>query len=558
MSEPRPLAMLSDAEPLSSKRKARFWLTLRVHLDAVIGAPLRYAEAVWWRLQGKRVRARSRIAPLLGTSESAYSLWLARKAAAPPASRSGCETADRWPIVAVVDASDGAGVLEDTLRSLEAEGIGAVVVGSDGGCSPRCDPVVASLAEAAEMIDWQERPWLMAISAGDTVEPGTVLHYQTALAAAPARVAYADDDLLNAGQRHAPHFKPDWNSELFRHFDFLSGACLIQVSKAAMLAAANTPDWRRHLIASAIKTEAPVHVHQVLHHRLARPAPTVPKPAAQAIDPQPPVTVIVPTRNGLDLLRTCFRGLDATKYRDFNVIVVDNGSDDRDTLAFLSSLDPQRFSVLRDDGPFNFAALNNRAVQRTQSPMLCLLNNDIEVIEPIWLSTMVRQAMRDDVGAVGAQLHYPDGRIQHAGVVLGVGGGAAHAHRFLHPAEEGYFQRHQLPQYVSAVTAACLVVQRDRFLEAGGLDEKNFAVAFNDVDLCMRLNQLGWQSFYEPRARLVHHESVSRGWDRDPVGARRFAGELAVLKRKWGTDVVVDPYHHPSLSRFSERFVIAL
>jgi GT2 family glycosyltransferase len=171
---------------------------------------------------------------------------------------------------------------------------------------------------------------------------------------------------------------------------------------------------------------------------------------------------------------------------------------------------------------------------------------------------MATQALRDDVGAVGAQLLYPDGRVQHAGVVIGVGNAAGHAHRFVAPGDMGYFRRHALPQFTSAVTAACLVVARERFLAVGGLDAQSFPVAFNDVDLCLRLNQRGWQSLYEPRAVLVHHESVSRGLDLDPVGAARFAGELAALQRIWHTDRIVDPYHHPQLSRAAEQFSIAL
>jgi GT2 family glycosyltransferase len=171
---------------------------------------------------------------------------------------------------------------------------------------------------------------------------------------------------------------------------------------------------------------------------------------------------------------------------------------------------------------------------------------------------MAVQAMRDDVGAVGAQLLYPDGRVQHAGVVVGVGNAAGHAHRLLHPSDRGYFRRHTLPQFATAVTAACLVVKRERFLAVGGLDEDNFRVAFNDVDLCLKLNQRGWQSFYEPRAVLVHHESVSRGLDKDKVGAARFARELAALQRRWATDQITDPYHHPELSRATEQFSVGL
>ena len=260
----------------------------------------------------------------------------------------------------------------------------------------------------------------------------------------------------------------------------------------------------------------------------------------------------------VDLLQTCLNGIAATGYPDIEVIVVDNDSDDPQTLDFLAGLDPARHRVLRHEGAFNYSAINNRAVGEAQGRLLCLLNNDIEVIEPNWLTTMATQALREDVGAVGARLLYPDGRIQHAGVVIGMGNAAGHAHRLLHPDEEGYFHRHALPQFASAVTAACLVVVRDRFLAVGGLDERNFSVAFNDVDLCMRLNQRGWQSLYEPRATLIHHESVSRGLDGDSVGAARFAGELAALQRLWRTAEVVDPFHHPQLSRASERFVVRL
>ena len=213
--------------------------------------------------------------------------------------------------------------------------------------------------------------------------------------------------------------------------------------------------------------------------------------------------------------------------------------------------------MVRHDGPFNYSAINNRGVALAGGRLLCLLNNDVEMTDTHWLAMLATQALRAEVGAVGARLLYPDGRIQHAGVVIGVGNAAGHAHRFLRPGDKGYFHRHDLPQFTMAVTAACLVVEREKFLAVGGLDETHFPVAFNDVDLCLRLNQRNWQSFYEPRATLIHHESVSRGLDLDPAGATRFAGELAALKRIWKTDEIVDPYHHPCLSRASEQFAVA-
>jgi GT2 family glycosyltransferase len=320
--------------------------------------------------------------------------------------------------------------------------------------------------------------------------------------------------------------------------------------------AAVRADWAYGLVAGAAGEGTPLHVRRMLHHRRVRPQPCVPAAAQAAGRELPPVSVIVPTRNRADLLETCLAGIAATAYPDLEVIVVDNDSDDPRTLGLLDGLDPARHRVLRHAGPFNFSAINNRAAGEARGQVLCLLNNDIEVIGPDWLATMVGQALRPEVGAVGARLLYPDGRIQHAGVVLGIAGAAAHAHRLLRPGEEGYFRRHDLPQFVSAVTAACLVVRRDRFLAVGGFDEHDFPVSFNDVDLCMRLDRQGWQTLYEPRATLIHHESISRGLDRDPAGAARLAGEVAALRRRWQTDRLADPFHHPELSPYSEHFVV--
>jgi GT2 family glycosyltransferase len=279
----------------------------------------------------------------------------------------------------------------------------------------------------------------------------------------------------------------------------------------------------------------------------------------------PDLSVIVPTRNRHDLLRVCLDGLQRTEYPGrLEVIVIDNGSNEPATLEYLAQLDTDFARVIRDDGPFNFASLNNRAVESCSSGLLCFLNNDIEIRHTDWLSIMAHQAMHDEVGAVGAQLLYPDGLIQHAGVVIGIGGAAAHAHRTLHPQAEGYFQRHRLPQFVCAVTAACMVMRRDRFEAVKGFDEERFAVSFNDVDLCLRLRDKGWEILYEPRASLVHHESVSRGLDHDPQRAARQAREVRALQQLWHTGdrhpdkghSSSDPFHHPGLSPLSEHFVL--
>lgn len=523
------------------------WLKFAVHFDAMLLNPRSWFTALWWRALGKKVRARTQFAPLLDASPRAYRLWLLGER--PPE----ISDAEDGPIIVALVTTGPRQA--DTINSLREQGVMALQLGT---------PEVPSLAAAAAQIEWNRTTWLLPLMAGDVLAPDAAAAYREAADRARGRIVYADDDILDSGGgRTAPHFKPEWNAELFRHFDYLTGACIVRAERDDL---AKLPDanWSAELVAEAAKERhgTPMRLPHILHHRRSRPAPRVPA----IVDPEqtqlPRVSVIVPTRNRHDLLRTCLEGLKRTNYPDVEVIVVDNGSDDPATLAYLAKIELAGYRLLRQPGPFNFSRLNNRAAEVATGELLCLLNNDIEVLEPDWLAIMARQALRPEVGAVGARLLYPDGCIQHAGVVMGICGGAAHAHRLVHPDDQGYFRRHALPQFVSAVTAACLVIRRESFRAVGGFDEENFAVAFNDVDLCMRLNARGWQAFYEPRATLIHHESVSRGLDRDPIGAARFARELAALNAAWrtgaGLDEEVDPFHHPQLSRFSERFALRL
>jgi GT2 family glycosyltransferase len=196
-------------------------------------------------------------------------------------------------------------------------------------------------------------------------------------------------------------------------------------------------------------------------------------------------------------------------------------------------------------------------VAAARGDYLCLLNNDTEVIAPEWLDEMMRQACRPQVGAVGAKLHYPDGSIQHAGVVIGMGNAAGHAHRLLRDEEPGYFAQAHIAREATAVTAACLVVEKRKFVAVGGLDEEHLAIAYNDVDLCLKLREAGWTNMYVPTARLYHHESVSRGDDFSPEHNARYRAELRVLQERWRTDVRTDPLHHPMLDRSTDQYVMA-
>ncbi|WP_379923059.1 glycosyltransferase family 2 protein [Erythrobacter sp. R86502] len=521
-----------------------------VHLEALASGPKSYLEGVAWRIRGLKVRSRHRFSALMGHTHHAYDLWMAsrevQRVRAIPAA-GGVP-----PIVIVIDCRNGAYGLARTLRSIadnRAEAVDVAILGP--ATSENCITLPDQQALARWISARASACWLVAVECGDLIAGHAIRAYRAALKAKPdALVFYADDDLWQERRRQSPHFKPQWNAELALHHDFVSYSSMF-LCNAAMAAA----DWPRG--AMDWVSQQPVHVPHVLHHRVSRPQPV--RPSAQL--PQatlPHVSVIIPTRNHAALLRKCMAGVRATAYPSFDITVIDNGSGDSDTLDYLEQLEREGVAVDRQPGPFNYARMHNNIVPHLAGPLICFLNNDIEMIGPDWLSFLAAAAMRDDVGAAGARLLYPDRSIQHAGVVIGVGGGAGHAHRLQCDGTEGYFGRAHLPQYVSAVTAACLVMRKDRFEAVGGFNAEDFAVAFNDVDLCLKLNARGWQSFYEPRACLIHHESKSRGFDRDGPGKARFDGELAALKRIWKTDRLHDRFHHPELSQFGEQFVVRL
>jgi GT2 family glycosyltransferase len=274
--------------------------------------------------------------------------------------------------------------------------------------------------------------------------------------------------------------------------------------------------------------------------------------------PPPLVSLIIPTRDRRELLEPCVESLLAkTGYRNFELIVVDNESRDPAALDFLASLERRGAArVLRDGRPFNFSALNNLAVAQARGEIVGLLNNDLEVVEEGWLEEMTSHAMRPEVGAVGARLLYPDRTVQHAGVILGIGGIADHAHKHLNADAPGYTFRARLTQNVSAVTAACLLIRKQTYLAAGGLDEQ-FAVAFNDVDFCLRVRALGLRNLWTPFATLIHHESKSRGRETTPARMARFRGEIRALEQRWGKALLEDPAYNPNLTLDATNFSLA-
>lgn len=271
----------------------------------------------------------------------------------------------------------------------------------------------------------------------------------------------------------------------------------------------------------------------------------------------PLVSIIIPTRNAEKLVRQCLTSIrQKTSYSNFEILLVDNGSDDMEALAYFGTLhDLGQVRLIKDPRPFNFSRINNDAAKLARGEYLVFLNNDIEVISPDWLSELVSQAQRPGVGAVGARLWYPNDTIQHAGLIL-VAGLAGHAHLGRMRGDHGYFGRASLVQAFSAVTGACLCIRTQLFVEAGGFDEL-LAVAFNDVDFCLRLHSKGLRNLYTPYAELYHHESATRGYEDTPEKMIRFKQEAQILQERWMSLLVNDPCYNPNLTLSGEPFTLA-
>lgn len=405
---------------------------------------------------------------------------------------------------------------------------------------------------------------------------------------------YSDDDKIDEyGHRYMPQFKCEYSPELLLSFMYFTHLLVVRRSLYSRLGGmragyegAQDHDFALRAVEQARKV---VHLPMVLYHWRAIRGSTAlngaEKPAsfdagrkavqdaldrrgirgsayrpdwatacqlgiyaADFPDEGPSVSIIIPTKNRLDMLRRCVESLKRTTYRNWQLVIADNQSDDPLAKAYIDSLNARALSLKCPGDRFNFAWINNRAVETCDSDYVVLLNNDTEVIEPKWLSRMVGLAQMPGVGSVGARLIYPDGRVQHAGVLHGLHDGlAGHAFKLLSQSDPGYFNLSLSTRNVSACTAACLLVSRKLYLEMGGLDEANFAVAYNDVDFGYRLLRRGYRNVYCAQAVLCHHEGASRGFKDDPR-------EVAAFRRRYAG--FEDPYFSPHLSLRDEQFQI--
>jgi GT2 family glycosyltransferase len=270
------------------------------------------------------------------------------------------------------------------------------------------------------------------------------------------------------------------------------------------------------------------------------------------------ISIIVPTRNHGDDVDRCLSSIfNKPSYQNFEVLLVDNGSDELASLQTFKrwAKKDSRVRIIRDDGAFNFSRINNDAVRQATGEFLLFLNNDTEAITKDWLRAMLEQAQRPSIGIVGALLLYPDDTIQHAGVIVGLGGVAGHSHKHFPGDHPGYFSMLRAVVNYSAVTAACIMLRREVFEEVGGFDE-TLAIAFNDVDLCLKVAAAGYRNLYLPHAQLYHFESKSRGHENTPDKQARFTTEIDIMQARWNTAGAPDPCYSPNLTLAYENFAI--
>jgi O-antigen biosynthesis protein len=479
----------------------------------------------------------------------------------------------RWELCICNDASPDAGV-RDLLDEYGAGDprIKVKHMDSNGGISAASNMALKlATGEYVGLLDHD-----------DLLTPDALYEVATALQDIRADLVYSDEDKLDPrGRRCDPFFKPAWSPDLLLSCMYTSHFSVYRKSLVDRAGGFRpefdgSQDYDLALRCTEV-AEHITHIPKILYHWRMIPTSASDGPYAKpyayeaaqraltdamrrrsiaaeviaepfkgffrvkrSIDTAQKVTVVIPTRDQAHLLRLCVSSIEAlTDYPNYEIIIIDNGSQEAATLRYLAAC-PHR--VIRCDEPFNHSRLNNIAANHSDGTFLLLLNDDTEVLTPEWMSAMVEQAQRPEVGAVGAKLLYPDGRIQHAGIILGVGGIAGHAGRF-RPSAPGvnYFSFTDVVRDYTAVTGACLMIRRDLYLEIGGLNEDLLPTSYNDVDLCLRLRERGYLNVYSPYAVLIHNESVSRGRQDDEQA-------ISYLTSRWGTRLLVDPFFNPNQS----------
>ncbi len=439
----------------------------------------------------------------------------------------------------------------------------------------------------------------------DALPEHALLFMAQAICAQPeTQILYSDEDKLNGrGERFDPHFKSDWNPDLFFSQNYVSHLGvyrrkLLQQIGGFRLGVEGSQDQDLLLrCLPHVQAEQIVHIPRVLYHwrtiegstalasgeksyttdagiKALRDYFAAQQPGVEVDaglvpntyrirypipEPAPLVSLLIPTRDRRSLTETAVRSiLEKSTYTNYEILILDNGSVEADTLEFFAQIqqEDRRVKVLAYDFPFNYSAINNFGARHAKGTVIGLVNNDVEVINPDWLTEMVSQCLRPEIGCVGAKLYYSNDTVQHGGVILGIGGVGGHSHKHFPRHHPGYFSRLLLTQSLSAVTAACLLIRKEVFDLVSGLDEENLKVAFNDVDFCLKVREAGYRNLWTPYAELYHYESISRGAEDSPEKIARFAQEVNFMKTKWGNHLEIDPFYSQNLTKDREDFSI--
>lgn len=436
----------------------------------------------------------------------------------------------------------------------------------------------------------------------DILHPSALFEYMKVICEKNADFIYCDEDKFekNIKECFDPYFKPDFAIDNLRANNYI---CHFTVFKKELINEVGL--FRKEFDGSqdhdmilrlTEKAQNIIHVPKILYHWRISPNSVASDPYAKPytikagieavkqhltrcnlnatvesstvhpnfyrikydITRNPLISVLIPNKDHIvDLSRCITSILEKSTYRNIEIIIIENNSVEKETFEYYKSLekyDNIKVVTYKSNGKFNYSAINNFGVTHTKGEHLLFLNNDIEIISENWLEEMLMYSQREDVGAVGAKLYYPNNTIQHAGVILGLGGVAGHSHKYFDRKSNGYFARCVLQQNLSAVTAACLMMKKDMFNEINGFDE-TFEVAFNDVDLCMRIRKSGYLIVWTPYSEAYHYESISRGYEDTPEKQARFNGEIIRFKTRWGKQLEEgDPYYNPNLTLEREDF----
>ena len=583
-------------------------------------------QALYWRILGKKVRARGLLGRALAHRRvTGYEAWI-RTHDYRRAERAGiaAEIA-AWanpPLISVLMPvhDPDPKVLQAALASLRAQLYPhwELCVVDDASTRPAIPKILQRAAEADPRIRLHARSEnghiaratndALGLARGgvcafmdhdDVLTEDALYEVARALRLDPALVLiYSDEDKIDGrGRRFDPHFKPGFDRELLYAQNYINHLTVVR-TEALRAVGGLRPGFEGSQdhdlllrLTDGLDPSRIRHIPRVLYHwraaqgsgtfsdrslakaeaarlraldevvapwggraergpsgfnRLVRPLP----------QPAPRVSAIIPTRDRAEILSVTLDGLlTSTDYPDIEVVIVDNDSREPETAAlFARYRDDPRVRVVLVPGAFNFSDLSNRGAAAAAGPVLLFLNNDVEVLEPGWLGELVRHAVRPEIGAVGAKLLYPDRTIQHGGIVLGIGGVAGHSHLGVPDADPGYFCRMVIAHEVSAVTGACLAMRADVFEAVGGFDAEALKVAFNDVDLCLKIRRAGYRIVWTPFAKLIHHESKSRGAEDTPEKRKRFEGEVLTMLDRWGPELRADPYYNINLSRNSAHY----